>query len=96
MSKLKSFKMVVVRPCDHTVQEYEEYCNLLERAGVLWKAGQKPIEYNFPPRPDKVIILYTQTMTLRRGALENSDYDRYTVTIQYAMFLLEDFLYEQA
>ena len=96
MSKLKSFKKVVVRPCDHTEQEYAEYCNLLEKAGVLWKAGQKPIEYNFPPRPDKVIILDTHTMKLCRGALGNSDYDRYTTTIPYAMFLLEDYLYEQA
>lgn len=96
MSKLKSFKKVVVRPCDHTEQEYEEYCNLLERAGVLWQAGQKPEGYNFPPSPDRVVILYTHTMTLCRGALENSDYDRYITTIQYAMFLLEDHLYEQA
>lgn len=96
MSKLKSFKKVVVLPCDHTLQEYEEYCNLLEKAGVVWQSGQKPEGYNFPPSPDKVVILYTNTMNLCRGSSENSDYDQYTTTIQYAMFLLEDHLYEQA
>jgi len=96
MSKLKSFKKLVVRPRDHTKQEYEEYCNLLDKAGVLWHMGQKPIEYNFPPKLDNALILDTRAMTLRRSALGNSDYDRYTVTIPYAIFLLEDHLYEQA
>lgn len=95
MSKLKSFRKLVVRPCDHTVQEYLDYCHLLEEAGVLWQAGEKPEEYNFPPRPDRVVILNTHTMRLSRGALEDTYPDRYTTTIQYAMFLLEDHLYEQ-
>lgn len=95
MSKLKSFTKVVVRPRDHTQQEYLNYCHLLEKAGVLWQAGQKPEGYNFPPSPDKVVILYTRTMKLSRGALGDTYPDRYTATIQYAMFLLEDHLYEQ-
>ena len=96
MSKLKSFKKVVVRPCDHNQQEYEEYCNLLEKAGVLWQMGQKPMEFNFPPQLNKVVILDTRDMTLCRGALEYTQPERYTTTIQYVMFLLEDHLYEQA
>lgn len=96
MSKLKSFKKVVVRPCDHTQQEYEEYCNLLEKAGVMWRGGQKPTEFNFPPELVKTLILETHTMKLSRGVLGNTDPERYNTTIQYAMFLLEDYLYEQA
>ena len=96
MSKLKSFRKLVVRPCDHTEQEYEEYCKLLEKAGIVWQAGQKPEGYNFPPNPDKVVILDTRSMMLSRSALENYYPDRCTTTIQYAMFLLEDHLYEQA
>lgn len=95
MSKLKSFKKLVVRPCDHTVQEYLDYCHLLEKAGVMWQAGERSGEFNFPPRPDRVVILDTSYMTLSVGSLENTDPDRYTATIQYAMFLLEDHLYEQ-
>lgn len=96
MSKLKSFEKVVVRPCDHTEQEYLDYCNLLEKAGVLWKAGEKPTEFNFPPELDMAVILEPYTMTLCMGALGNPDPDRYNTTIQYAMFLLEDHLHEQA
>lgn len=95
MSKLKSFKKVVVRPCDHTEQEYEEYCNLLEKAEVMWQGGEKPQEFNCPPRPYGVVILDTVDMTLSIGNPDNHDPDRYTTTIQYAMFLLEDHLYEQ-
>lgn len=96
MSKLKSFKKVVVRPCDHTQQEYLDYCHLLEKAEVVWAAGEKPEEFNFPPRPDRAVILNTRTMKLFRGSLVSADPDRYYTTIQYAMFLLEDHLYEQA
>lgn len=96
MSKLKSFKKVVVRPRDHTEQEYLDYCHLLEKVGVLWQAGQKPQEFNFPPHLYKTVILNTHTMTLCRGSLENTFPDRYTTTIPYAIFLLEDHLYEQA
>lgn len=96
MSKLKSFRKLVVRPCDHTEQEYEEYCDLLEKAGVMWQAGERPEGYNFPPSPNKVVILDTRTMKLSRGVLGVTYPDRCTTTIQYAMFLLEDHLYEQA
>lgn len=96
MSKLKSFKKVVVRPCDHTQQEYEEYCKLLEKAGVLWRSGDEPQEFNFPPRPYRVVILDTRTMELSVASLDSHTHDHYTTTIQYAMFLLEDHLYEQA
>lgn len=96
MSKLKSFKKLVVLPCDHTLQEYEEFCNLLEKVGVMWRGGEKPTEFNFPPRLDRTVILNTHTMKLSRGVLGNTDPERYNTTIQYAMFLLEDYLYEQA
>lgn len=96
MSKLKSIKKLVVRPCDHTVQEYLDYCHLLDRAGVLWQAGERSEDYNFPPRPDREVILNTRTMRLSRGALGDTYPDRYHASIQYAMFLLEDHLYEQA
>lgn len=95
MSKLKSFRKLVVRPCDHTEQEYEDYCHLLEKAGIIWQAGEKPEGYNFPPSPVKVVILDTRSMMLSRGALENHYPDRCTTSIQYVMFLLEDHLYEQ-
>ena len=94
MSKLKSFIKLVVRPCDHTEQEYEEYCHLLKKAGVMWQAGERPEGYNFPPNPNRLVILDTRTMKLSRSALGNHCPDRCT-TIQYAMFLLEDHLYEQ-
>lgn len=96
MSKLKSFNKLVVRPCDHTVQEYLDYCHLLGRVRVVWQAGERPEEFNFPPRPDRVVILDTVYMTLSIGNPDNPDPERHTTTIQYAMFLLEDHLYEQA
>lgn len=95
MSKLKSKSNWTIRTGLGTQDQWVELCELLQKSKFLWRSGRSPSERSYSGNPRSCVVLDTKDFRMGR-LLHDADNTKYNyISVEYAIFLLEDYLYEQ-